>query len=69
MGQRRSESSLAIAYAISIGCGIVACVTSGIAWGHWRGTLDICGYGKNCSCILYAKHTHYSFLGNFLHHC
>lgn len=65
MTQKQSETFLTISYVLTIICGIIACVTSGIAWGHWKTTLDLCGYGKNCSCILYARQTPHALLGKF----
>lgn len=62
MDQKSAESKLSIAYALTIALGATSAITSGIAWGHWKTTLDHC-VGKNCSCILYATHTPLHFLG------
>ncbi|KAB0791985.1 hypothetical protein PPYR_13946 [Photinus pyralis] len=62
MDQGAAEKKLTIFYSLSVGLGAIASITSGIAWGHWKQTLDQC-VGRNCSCILYGTHTPTVFLG------
>lgn len=64
MNQKSSESHLAIAYALCVCFGIIASVTIGVTWGHWKDTLNQCEYNKNCSCILYGRNTAFTFRGN-----
>lgn len=70
--QRQVEKKLSIAYSLCIALGATACITSGIAWGHWKETLDHCGnWGgrRNCSCILYGTNTLTYFQGRCFHPC
>lgn len=62
MSQKIAESRLTIAYAMCVVFGATASITTGVAWGHWKETLDQC-VGRNCSCILYGVHTPNYFLG------
>ncbi|KAF5280986.1 hypothetical protein FQA39_LY05191 [Lamprigera yunnana] len=62
MEQGVAEKVLSIFYSIIVGLGAIASITSGIAWGHWKQTLDQC-IGRNCSCILYSYYTPTIFLG------
>jgi hypothetical protein len=64
MSQAVQEKRLLITYSICTVLGAVASITTGIAWGHWKLTLDQCVNGKNCSCILYGQYTPSKFLGN-----
>ncbi|KAF7273774.1 uncharacterized protein LOC143198770 [Rhynchophorus ferrugineus] len=57
------EKRLAISYAFCTIMGIIASVSTGIVWSHWYRTLDKCGIGRNCSCILYGQNTLSTFLG------
>lgn len=57
------EKKLALTYILCTAAGAIASITSGIAWGHWKQTLDQC-VGRNCTCILYGEHTYNIFLGN-----
>lgn len=63
MSQVIAEKRLLISYSLCAVLGAVASITTGIAWGHWKLTLDQCVNGKNCSCILYGQHTPSKFLG------
>ncbi|KAJ3629340.1 hypothetical protein MTP99_013736 [Tenebrio molitor] len=63
MSQAVQEKRLLITYSICTVLGAVASITTGIAWGHWKLTLDQCVNGKNCSCILYGQYTPSKFLG------
>ncbi|RZB58836.1 uncharacterized protein BDFB_007602 [Asbolus verrucosus] len=63
MGQAITEKRLTITYVLCTIAGATASITTGIAWGHWKPTLDQCVNGKNCSCILYGQHTPSKFLG------
>lgn len=66
MDQGRAEKRLAVTYVLVTALGAIASITPGIAWGHWKQTLDQC-IGRNCSCILYGQHTLTVFLGkNFV---
>lgn len=60
--QKSIEKRLTITYTLCVVFGAIASITTGIAWGHWYKTLDQC-VGRNCSCILYGKHTPSHFLG------
>lgn len=64
--QRFVEKYLSIAYSLSAVLGATSAITAGIAWGHWKETLDYCGFlgGRtNCSCILYGRNTLTYFQG------
>lgn len=64
MEQKATESKLTIAYGICVILGAISSITCGIAWGHWKDTLDQCvEKPRNCSCILYGRHTPSHFLG------
>ncbi|KAJ3660324.1 hypothetical protein Zmor_004776 [Zophobas morio] len=63
MSQVLSEKRLLMTYCVCTVLGAVASITTGIAWGHWKLTLDQCVNGKNCSCILYGQYTPSKFLG------
>ncbi|XP_044268992.1 uncharacterized protein LOC123014140 [Tribolium madens] len=63
MSQVLAEKKLLVTYSLCTVLGAVASITTGIAWGHWKLTLDQCVNGKNCSCILYGQHTPSKFLG------
>lgn len=58
MDQGKAEKALTISYALITFMGAITSITSGIAWGHWKETLDKCVRGKNCSCILYGTHSY-----------
>lgn len=62
MDQTGVEKKLSIQYIICTVVGAIASITTGIAWGHWKHTLDRC-IDYNCSCILYGVHTQTHFLG------
>lgn len=68
MNQGAAEKKLTIFYTLTAGLGAIASITSGIAWGHWKQTLDQC-VGRNCSCILYGIHTPTVFLGGSNYAC
>ncbi|XP_030761487.1 uncharacterized protein LOC115886466 isoform X2 [Sitophilus oryzae] len=63
MDQLSIEKGLTISYLLCAIMGIISSVTTGIAWGHWYLSLDQCGIGRNCSCILYGQNTFSRFLG------
>lgn len=56
------EKRLSLTYLIVAIAGAATSISTGIAWGHWYKTLDQC-VDRNCSCIIYAKHTQTIFLG------
>ncbi|KAG5899355.1 hypothetical protein JTB14_036844 [Gonioctena quinquepunctata] len=62
MDQLSAEKMLSLAYLLCVAMGATSSITTGIAWGHWYKTLDQC-VNRNCSCILYGKHTATVFLG------
>lgn len=62
MDQGSAEKKLTAFYSLIVALGATTSITSGIAWGHWKQTLDQC-IGRNCSCILYGVHTPTVFLG------
>ncbi|KAF5290295.1 hypothetical protein FQR65_LT11629 [Abscondita terminalis] len=62
MDQGVAEKKLAVCYSLIVALGATASITSGVAWGHWKQTLDQC-IGRNCSCILYGVDTPTIFLG------
>ncbi|CAH0546100.1 unnamed protein product [Brassicogethes aeneus] len=68
MDQLKAEQRLTIIYVLTSIFGAVASITSGIAWGHWKQTLDQC-IGRNCSCILFGEHTPSKFLGGSNGYC
>ncbi|XP_018321583.1 uncharacterized protein LOC108734465 [Agrilus planipennis] len=68
MEQRVAESKLYILYIFIAVFSASSSITTGIAWGHWKQTLDQC-IGRNCSCILYGYHTPTHFLGGDLAPC
>ena len=60
--QRSVETQLSVAYTLCALFGGTASITSGIAWSHWKETLDTC-VNVNCSCILYGVNTPSVFRG------
>lgn len=67
MNQRQAENTLSVIYTLCTFFGATASITAGIAWSHWKDTLNQCGTNldfRNCSCIFYGKHTPNHFLGN-----
>lgn len=68
MDQLKIEKLLSICYAVCAVLGGSVSITTGVAWGHWRLTLDQC-VGRNCSCILFGEHTPTIFLGGDNGHC
>ncbi|XP_022917783.1 uncharacterized protein [Onthophagus taurus] len=70
--QRGTEKKLSIAYSLCIACGIIAAICVGVPYGHWKGTLDVCGTlpsRQNCSCILYGRNTFNYIAGGSNHIC
>lgn len=63
MDQGATEKRLTITYFLCIIVGAISSITPGIAWGHWKDTLNQCAYDRNCSCILYGEHTITTFVG------
>ncbi|XP_044750878.1 uncharacterized protein LOC123311146 [Coccinella septempunctata] len=62
MTQISVEKRLSVIYGLAVATGLVVTISVSIAWTHWKSTLDQCVY-KNCSCILFGKHTPDIFLG------
>ncbi|KRT83822.1 hypothetical protein AMK59_3885 [Oryctes borbonicus] len=70
--QRLVEKRLSIAYSLCVILGATAAITIGVAWGHWKETLDHCGNlggRRNCSCILYGQNTLTYFQGGGVPAC
>lgn len=63
MDQGVIEKRLTVTYFLCIVAGAVSSITPGIAWSHWKDTLNQCAYDRNCSCILYGQHTITTFVG------
>lgn len=66
MDQGTIEKKLTVTYVLCIITGAISSITPGIAWGHWKDTLNQCAYDRNCSCILYGEHTITTFVGQLI---
>lgn len=68
MNQNKSDKYLSYFYPLIIVCGFVCCVTSAIAWNHWKYVLDTC-VERNCGCILNGVSTITYFTGGHIAYC
>ncbi|XP_014095499.1 uncharacterized protein [Bactrocera oleae] len=63
-----AEKTLAYLYPLIIGTSVICCITSGVAWAHWRYVLNACPE-SNCGCILHGRSTYSSFEGGHIAYC
>lgn len=63
-----SEKLLAFFYPLIIFMSILCCITSGIAWVHWRHVLNACPI-TNCGCFLNGHSTYNEFEGGHIAYC
>jgi len=68
MDQYNHEKKLSILYPLIGFFSLVACITSAIAWNHWKFVLDVC-VETNCGCILNGFTTLTYFTGGHVAYC
>ncbi|EAA14524.3 uncharacterized protein LOC120900696 [Anopheles arabiensis] len=68
MNQYRSEKQLAYLYPIIATLSFVCCISTTVAWQHWRYVLDTC-VETNCGCILHGRSTATFFTGGHVAYC
>ncbi|XP_065367557.1 uncharacterized protein LOC135960240 [Calliphora vicina] len=63
-----AERALAYFYPLVIVSSVICCITSAVAWTHWRYVLNACP-DTNCGCYLHAQSTFHSFQGGPIAYC
>ncbi|XP_037954525.1 uncharacterized protein LOC119685436 [Teleopsis dalmanni] len=63
-----AEKTLSLFYPFIIITSAICCITSGVAWAHWRYVLNACPE-TNCGCYLFARSTYSSFEGGHIAYC
>lgn len=64
----RTEKQLSLLYPLIIGTSVSCCITSAMAWNHWKYVLNICPL-TNCGCFLYGRSTYNMFEGGHISYC
>lgn len=68
MDQFTIERGLAILYPLIIALSFICCVTSAVAWTHWKYVLDTC-IETNCGCYLFGLSSRTYFTGGHVAYC
>lgn len=68
MGQYAAEVALAYLYPTVMLTSAICCITSGVAWAHWRYVLNACPE-TDCGCVLHGRTTYLSFEGGHIAYC
>ncbi|TDG48713.1 hypothetical protein AWZ03_004825 [Drosophila navojoa] len=63
-----AERALSYLYPFIIGASLICCITSAVAWTHWRYVLNACP-DTNCGCVLHGRTTYNSFEGGNIAYC
>lgn len=68
MSQYGAEKALAFFYPLVMITSVICCITSAVAWTHWRYVLNACP-DTNCGCFLHGRSTYTSFEGGHIAYC
>ncbi|XP_030564275.1 uncharacterized protein LOC115765042 isoform X3 [Drosophila novamexicana] len=63
-----AERALSYFYPFIILTSLICCITSAVAWTHWRYVLNACP-DTNCGCVLHGRTTYNSFEGGNIAYC
>ncbi|XP_023178023.1 uncharacterized protein LOC111604261 [Drosophila hydei] len=63
-----AERAFSYLYPFIIGSSLICCITSAVAWSHWRYVLNACP-DTNCGCVLHGRTTYNSFEGGNIAYC
>ncbi|KAH8383872.1 hypothetical protein KR009_010953 [Drosophila setifemur] len=63
-----AERALSFLYPMAIVSSLICCISSAVAWTHWRYVLNACP-DTNCGCVLHSRSTYSSFEGGNIAYC